>query len=86
MVTQTNADTLEGFVPSSRSSSFKIVELREFAFRSLPKKELARLLTLAGDPPTRSHDRQRERMALRLARYADAVTITIQWGSHKTNA
>ena len=70
---------------SSCSASFEIFELRDFALRSLPKKELARLLTLVGEPPTRSIDRQRELMALRLARYADAVTITVRWDSRMPN-
>lgn len=66
-------------------TSFEIFELREFAFQALPKKELVRLLTLVGEPPTRSVDRQRNLMALRLSRYADTVTILVKFDSRMTN-
>lgn len=68
------------------SASFEIYELREFAFRALPKKELVRLLTLVGEPPQKSVDRQRNLMALRLARYADRVTISVEWDSRMPNS
>lgn len=70
---------------SSAPCSFEIFELRDFAFRALPKKELVRLLTLVGDPPARSVDRQRDLMALRLAQYADSVSILVQWDSRMPN-
>jgi hypothetical protein len=66
-------------------ASFEIYELREFAFRALPKKELVRLLVLVGEPPQKSADRQRNLMALRLARYADRVTISVEWDSRMPN-
>jgi hypothetical protein len=66
-------------------STFEIFELRDFAFRALPKKELIRLLTLVGQPPLKSIDRQRDIMALRLARYADHVSITVGWDHRMPN-
>jgi len=68
------------------SASFEIFELRDLALRALPKREMIRLLTLAGIPPMKSEDRRRELMASRLAHIADSVTILIQWDHRMPNA
>lgn len=62
------------------------VEHHDLALAGLPKRELIRLLTLAGIPPVRSHDRQRERMAGRLARIADKITLVVEWDCRMPNA
>jgi len=67
-------------------TSFEIFELRDLALRALPKREMIRLLTLAGIPPMKSEDRRRELMASRLAHIADRVTILIRWDHRMQNA
>lgn len=56
------------------------------ALESLPKKELIRFLTAAGEPPKTTRDRERSLLATRLARYADKITIVIEWDSRMPNA
>lgn len=67
------------------SASFEIFELRDLALRALPKREMIRLLTLAGIPPLKSEDRRRELMASRLANIADRVTLVIEWDHRMPN-
>lgn len=55
------------------------------ALESLPKKELVRLLTAAGEPPKTTRDRERSLLATRLARYANKITIVIEWDSRMPN-
>lgn len=72
--------------PAATCSAFEIFELRYMAMAALPKRELIRLLTQAGWPPKVSRDRERHLMATRLARYADRVTITIEWDDRMQNS
>lgn len=56
------------------------------ALESLTKKDLIRLLAAVGQPPQTARDRERFLLASRLARYADKITIVIEWDSRMQNA
>lgn len=56
------------------------VEHLDLAMAGLKKRDLIRLLTLAGMAPAKTEDRRRELMALRLSRLVEKMTMTIEWG------
>lgn len=62
-----------------------VADHKDKALAGLSKREMIRLLTLAGRPPLKSEDRRRELMATRLAWLADKVTLVIDWDDRRNN-